>query len=77
MRLFVQTAVAFVLVLMTPLALFMPAFGERGRAPRSRFWGATLLGALISKLVYAALLAVVLFATTVIASLVDGGGSAR
>ncbi|MQA76295.1 MAG: hypothetical protein GEU88_18520, partial [Solirubrobacterales bacterium] len=74
LRLLVQTAVAFVLVLMTPLALFMPALGERGRAAFA-LWGGTLAGALIAKLVYAALLAVVLFATTVIASLVDDVGA--
>lgn len=72
-RLFVQAAVAFVLVLMTPLALFLPAFGESGRRGFA-FWGLTLLGALIAKLVYAAILAVVLFATTLVASLVRGGG---
>jgi hypothetical protein len=74
LRLLVQTAVAFVLVLMTPLALFMPAFGERGRAAFA-LWGGTLAGALISKLVYAALLSVVLFATTVITTLVDDVGA--
>jgi len=74
-RIFVQTAVAFVLVLSTPIALFMPAFGERGRAAFA-FWGGTLAGALISKLVYAALLSVVLFATTVIASAVPEGAGA-
>ena len=74
LRLLVQSAVAFVLVLMTPLALFMPAFGERGRAAFA-LWGGTLAGAQIAKLVYAALLAVVLFATTVIGSLVDDVGA--
>ena len=74
-RIFVQTAVAFVLVLSTPLALFMPAFGERGRAAFA-FWAGTLAGALISKLVYAALLAVTLFATNVVASLVPAGAGA-
>ncbi|MEO8093146.1 MAG: hypothetical protein ABI726_10610, partial [bacterium] len=74
-RIFVQTAVAFVLVLSTPLALFMPAFGERGRAAFA-FWAGTLAGALISKLIYAALLAVVLFATNVVASLVPAGAGA-
>jgi hypothetical protein len=74
-RIFVQTAVAFVLVLSTPLALFMPAFGERGRAAFA-FWAGTLAGALVSKLVYAALLAVTLFATNVVASLVPAGAGA-
>ena len=72
-RIFVQTAVAFVLVLAAPLALFMPAFGESGRRAFAT-WGATLAGALVSKLVYAALLSVVLFGTQVIAGLVHGGG---
>jgi hypothetical protein len=73
LRIFVQTAVAFVLVLTTPLALFLPAFGEAGRRAFA-FWGSTLLGALVSKLIYAAILSIVLFATTVVASLVRGGG---
>ena len=75
-RIFTQTAVAFVLVLATPVAMLMPAFGERGRAGVV-FWGTTLLGALVSKLVYAALLAIVLFATTVVGGLAgseDDGG---
>src|SRR6185295_15054517 len=74
-RIFVQTAVAFVLVLSTPLVLFMPAFGERGRAAFA-FWAGTLAGALVSKLIYAALLAVTLFATNVVASLVPTGAGA-
>lgn len=74
LRIFVQTAVAFVLVLMTPLAFFLPAFGEKGRATFA-LWGGTLAGALVSKLVYSALLSVVLFATTVIASLADDFGT--
>jgi len=73
MRLFMQSAVAFVLVLLAPLALFLPAFGEGGRRGFAT-WGSLLLGALVSKLVYAALLAVVLLATTVIGSLVSGQG---
>lgn len=75
-RIFTQTAVAFVLVLATPVAMLMPAFGERGREGFV-FWGTTLLGALLSKLVYAALLAIVLFATTVVGGLAgseDDGG---
>ncbi len=72
-RIFVQTAVAFVLTLSTPLALFLPAFGEAGRRAFG-LWATTLLGALVAKLIYAAILAVVLFATTVIASLIRGGG---
>jgi len=73
MRLFMQTAVAFVLVLIAPLALFLPAFGERGRAGFGA-WGTTLIGALVSKLVYAALLSVVLLATSVIGSLTGASG---
>jgi hypothetical protein len=74
-RIFVQTAVAFVLVLSAPLALFLPAFGERGRAAFMH-WGGTLLGALLSKLVYAALLSVALFGTTVISEAVPTGAGA-
>lgn len=72
-RIFTQTAVAFVLTLSTPLALFLPVFGEGGRRAFG-FWATTLLGALVSKLVYAAILSVVLLATTTVASLVRGGG---
>lgn len=72
-RLLVQTAVAFVLVLMTPLALFLPAFGEAGRRAFG-FWAQTLAGALVAKLIYAAVLSVVLLATTVISGLVGGDG---
>jgi len=74
LRIFVQAAVAFVLVLAAPLALFFPAFGEVGRRAFV-LWGGTLLGALVSKLVYAALLSVSLFATTVIGSLADDAGA--
>jgi hypothetical protein len=69
-RLFVQTAIAFVLVLSAPLALFFPVFGERGRAAFG-FWGASLLGAIVAKLIYAALLAIVLFGTSVIFGMVS------
>jgi hypothetical protein len=71
-RLFVQTAVAFVLVLSTPVALFFPAFGEKGRAA-FKFWGGTLIGAIVAKLVYAALLAIVLFGVKVIYGMVGSG----
>lgn len=68
-RLFVQTAIAFLLVLSAPIALFFPAFGEKGRAAFT-VWGGTLIGAIIAKLVYAALLAIVLFGTRVIFGMV-------
>lgn len=72
-RIFTQAAVAFVLTIAAPVAMLMPAFGERGRAGFVA-WGTTLLGAVLSKLVYSALLAIVLFATGLIGGLAGGGG---
>jgi len=72
-RLFTQSAIAFVLVLATPIAFFFPAFGEAGRNS-FRLWGKTLISALLAKLVYSTLLAVVLFATTVLGGLAGPEG---
>jgi len=58
-RLFTQAAVAFVLLLAAPLALFFPLLGDSGRRA-FKTWGLTLLGACLAKLIYAAFLSVVL-----------------
>jgi hypothetical protein len=74
-RLFMQAAVAFVLTLAAPLALFLPLLGDSGR--RSfRGWGLTLLGAITAKVIYAALLSIVLLGISILGQIGDGGGSA-
>jgi hypothetical protein len=68
-RLFMQAAIAFFLLLVAPIALFFPAFGDAGRSA-FRTWALTLLGAVVAKVIYAAFLAVVLLGITIL------GGSA-
>ena len=68
-RLFTQAAVAFVLLLAAPLALFFPLLGDSGRRA-FKTWGLTLLGATLAKLIYAAFLSVVLLGIAIL------GGSA-
>jgi hypothetical protein len=58
-RLFTQAAVAFVLLLAAPLALFFPLLGDSGRRA-FKTWGLTLIGATLAKVIYAAFLSVVL-----------------
>jgi hypothetical protein len=64
-RLFMQAAIALVLTAAMPLAIFMPVFGEAGRRA-FRLYGTTLIGALLAKIIYAALLAVCLIAAKLI-----------
>ena len=71
LRLFTQAAVAFVLLLAAPLALFFPLLGDAGRRA-FRTWGLTLFGATVAKVIYAAFLSVVLLG---IAILGDSGPS--
>jgi hypothetical protein len=74
-RLFMQAAIAFVLTLAAPLALFLPLLGDSGR--RSfRGWGLTLLGAITAKVIYAALLSIVLLGISILGQVGDRGGSA-
>ncbi len=54
--------------LAAPVMLFVPAFGESGRATFIS-WGQRLVGALVSKLVYALMLALVLLIASIISSL--------
>jgi hypothetical protein len=64
-RLFMQAAIAFFLLLVAPLALFFPALGDAGRRAFAT-WGLTLLGAVVAKVVYAAFLAVVLLGIAIL-----------
>lgn len=66
-RLLIQASVAFVLTLIAPIAFFFPALGETGRNA-FRLWGMTLLGSLLAKAIYAAVLGVVVFGVGVITS---------
>lgn len=74
-RLFSQAAIAFVLLLAAPFALFFPLLGDAGRRA-FRTWGVTLLGALIAKVIYAAFLSIVLLGITILGQVDGPGGSA-
>jgi hypothetical protein len=74
-RLFGQAAIAFVLLLGAPFALFFPLLGDAGRRA-FRSWGLTLLGALIAKVIYAAFLSIVLLGITILGQVDGPGGSA-
>ncbi len=65
LRIFLAAGVAFVTVLMAPIVMLFPAFGESGRRAFTT-WGTTLLAALLAKLIYGALLSVVLLANLLI-----------
>jgi hypothetical protein len=58
-RLFGQASIGFLLLLVAPFVLFFPLLGDSGRRA-FKGWGLTLLGAIAAKVIYAALLAVVL-----------------
>jgi hypothetical protein len=64
-RLFTQAAIAFVLLLVAPFALFFPFAGDSGRRA-FKTWGLTLLGAIAAKVIYAAFLSVVLLGITIL-----------
>ncbi len=74
-RLFAQAAIAFVLLLAAPLALFLPLLGESGRRA-FRIWGVTLLGSVLAKVIYAAFLSIVLLGISILGRLDGSGGSA-
>jgi hypothetical protein len=74
-RLFTQAAIAFVLLLAAPFALFFPLLGEWGRRAFRR-WGLTLLGAILAKVVYAAFLSIVLLGIVILGAVNGPGGSA-
>ena len=67
-RLLLAAVMALLLLLFAPAVLLAPAFGESGRATFVA-WAQRLLGALVAKLIYALLLAVVLAAAATIRSL--------
>lgn len=71
-RLFTQAAVAFVLLLVAPFALFFPLLGDSGRRA-FKTWGLTLLGAIAAKVIYAAFLSVVLLGIAILGA--SGGAT--
>lgn len=72
LRIFLAAGVAFLTVLMAPIVMLFPAFGETGRRAFTA-WGTTLLAALLAKLLYGALLSVVLMANLLISRQVGTG----
>lgn len=73
-RLFTQAAIAFVLLLAAPFALFFPLLGDAGRRAFKE-WGLTLLGAVLAKVIYAAFLSVVMLGITVLGTALGGGAT--
>jgi hypothetical protein len=71
-RLFTQAAIAFVLLLAAPFALFFPLLGDSGRRA-FKTWGLTLLGAIAAKVIYAAFLSVVLLGIAILGA--SGGAT--
>jgi hypothetical protein len=74
-RLFTLAAIAFVLLLVAPFALFFPMLGDSGRRA-FKTWGLTLLGAIAAKVIYAAFLSVVLLGISILGQVDGPGGSA-
>jgi hypothetical protein len=74
-RLFTQAAIAFVLLLAAPFALFFPLLGDSGRRAFRR-WSLTLLGAIFAKVIYAAFLSIVLLGIVILGSVDGSAGSA-
>ncbi len=74
-RLFTQAAIAFVLLLAAPFALFFPLLGDSGRRA-FKTWGLTLLGATVAKVIYAAFLSVVLLGISILGQVDGRSGSA-
>jgi hypothetical protein len=74
-RLFTQAAIAFVLLLAAPFALFFPLLGDAGRRA-FKTWGLTLFGAVLAKVIYAAFLSIVLLGISIIGRLDSPSGSA-
>jgi hypothetical protein len=74
-RLLTQAAIAFVLLLALPFALFFPLLGDWGRRSFRRF-SLALIGAVLAKVIYAAFLSVVLLGIVVLGSIDGAGGSA-
>jgi hypothetical protein len=74
-RLFTQAAIAFVLLLAAPFALFFPLLGDSGRRA-FQTWALTLLGAVLAKVIYAAFLSIVLLGIAILGRVEGSGGSA-
>ena len=74
-RLFTQAAIAFVLLLAAPFALFLPLLGDGGRRA-FKTWGLTLLGAIVAKVIYAAFLSIVLLGISILGAVDGPAGSA-
>jgi hypothetical protein len=74
-RLFTQAAIAFVLLLAAPFALFFPMLGDSGRRA-FKTWGLTLFGAIVAKVIYAAFLSIVLLGIAVLGNVDGAAGSA-
>jgi hypothetical protein len=73
-RLVLQTCMGLVLLVLAPLVLVCPAFGENGRTMFGK-WGKALLGACIGKAFYAAMLAAAVTGSSAITSLAGTGAS--
>lgn len=73
-RLMLQTCMGLLLLVLTPIALVFPAFGENGRAMFGK-WGKALLGAMIGKAFYAAMLAAAVTGSSAITALAGAGSS--
>jgi hypothetical protein len=68
LRLLSASLLAVLYLLLAPVAVLAPAFGDGGRAA-FRSWSARLLGALVAKLVYSVLLGVVLLMLRILLNL--------
>lgn len=73
-RLVLQTCMGLLLLVLAPIALVFPAFGENGRAMFGK-WGKSLLGAMIGKAFYAAMLAAAVTGSSAITALAGAGSS--
>jgi hypothetical protein len=73
-RLVLQTCMGLLLLILTPIALLFPAFGENGRAMFGK-WGKALFGAMIGKAFYAAMLAAAVTGSSAITKLAGAGAS--
>jgi hypothetical protein len=73
-RLVLQTCMGLLLLVLAPIALVFPAFGENGRAMFGK-WGKSLLGAMIGKAFYAAMLAAAVTGSSAISALAGAGAS--
>jgi hypothetical protein len=71
MKLVMAAAASFVLVLAAPVAMFFPAFGQAGRSAFTR-WATSLLGAVVAKFTFSALLGIVLLGSSVLGAGVGG-----